>query len=83
MKISKSQLQQAKNDKLITLATKMCLTSAALALHDEFGFGADRLSRFASKFTDIMQEHSDTYDDVALEALIKHANQCGVHISYD
>lgn len=83
MKISKTQIERAKNNKLIILVTKMCLTSATLALNEEFGFGADRLNRFAAKFTEILNEHSNRYDDVALEALIKHAKENGIDVGYD
>ena len=76
MKISKARLQEYKDVKLINLVTKMCLTSATLALHEEFGFGSERLNK-------IMNSHAKTYDDVAYEALIKHAKECGVNIEFD
>lgn len=83
MKISKARLQKYKDVKLINLVTKMCLTSATLALHEEFGFGSERLNKFSERFTKIMNSHAKTYDDVAYEALIKHAKECGVNIEFD
>lgn len=83
MKISKARLQEYKDVKLINLVTKMCLTSATLALHEEFGFGEERLNKFARRFSKIMESHAQTYDDVTYEALIKHAKECGVNVDFD
>ena len=83
MKISKARLQEFKDVKLIKLVTKMCLTSATLALREEFGFGSERLNKFSERFTEIMNSHVKTYDDIAYEALIKHAKECGVNIEFD
>lgn len=83
MKISKAQLQEYKDAKLINLVTKMCLTYATLALHEEFGFGSERLNKFSERFTEIMNSHVKTYDDIAYEASIKHAKECGVNIEFD
>lgn len=83
MKISKARLQEYKDVKLINLVTKMCLASAALALHEEFGFGSERLNKFSERFTETMNSHTKTYDDVTYEALIKHAKECGVNIEFD
>ena len=52
-------------------------------LHEEFGFGSERLNKFSERFTKIMNSHAKTYDDVAYEALIKHAKECGVNIEFD
>lgn len=76
-------MQEYKDVKLINLVTKMCLTSATLALHEEFGFGSERLNKFSERFTEIMNSHVKTYDDIAYEALIKHAKECGVTIEFD
>lgn len=83
MKISKARLQEYKDVKLVNLVTKMCLASATLALHEEFGFGSERLNKFSECFTEIMNSHVKTYDDIAYEALIKHAKECGVTIEFD
>lgn len=83
MKVSKEQIQQYKNQRLIDFVTKMCLASSVLTLNKEFGFGSDRLNKFASCFEKTMADHVNTYDEVAYEALTQHVKDCGININFD
>lgn len=82
MKINKASLQQARERKLADITLQMCFLVTVLVLNGVFGFGKDRLARFTAEFTQTMQDYRNRYDEVTLEALIKHAREKGIEVDW-
>ncbi len=60
----------------------MCFLVAILVLNGVFGFGKERLTKFADEFGKTFYDYRNRYDDVALEALIKHAKEKGIEVDW-
>jgi hypothetical protein len=82
MKISKASLQMAREKKLADLVISMCFLVTVLVLNGVFGFGKERLNRFSEEFAKTMHDYRNRYDDVALEALTKHAREKGIEVNW-
>lgn len=82
MKIRKQALQEARERKLADIIVQMCVLDAVLVLNGEFGFGKERLTRFADEFAKTMTDYRNRYDEVALEALVKHAREKGIELEW-
>lgn len=82
MKISKAYLQQAREKKLADLVISMCFLVTVLTLNGVFGFGKERLNRFSEEFAKTMHDYRNRYDEVALEALTKHAREKGIEVNW-
>ena len=82
MKISKASLQMAREKKLADLVISMCFLVTVLVLNGVFGFGKERLNRFAEEFAKTMHDYRNRYDEVALEALTKHAREKGIEVNW-
>lgn len=82
MKISKAVLQQAREKKLADIVIQMCFLSSVLALNGKFGFGKERLTKFSDEFAQTIKDYRSRYDEVALEALIKHAKEKGIEVDW-
>lgn len=82
MKISKAYLQQAREKKLADLVISMCFLVTVLTLNGVFGFGKERLNRFSAEFAKTMHDYRNRYDEVALEALTKHAREKGIEVNW-
>ena len=82
MKISKAYLQQAREKKLADLVISMCFLVTVLVLNGVFGFGEERLNRFSEEFAKTMHDYRNRYDEVALEALTKHAREKGIEVNW-
>ena len=82
MKISKAHLQQAREKKLADLVISMCFLVTVLTLNGVFGFGKERLNRFSEEFAKTMHDYRNRYDEVALEALTKHAREKGIEVNW-
>lgn len=82
MKIKNAALQQARERKLADIAVSMCFLVTVLVLNGVFGFGKDRLTRFAAEFAKTMKDYRSRYDEVTLEALTKHAKEKGIEVDW-
>lgn len=82
MKISKASLQAAREKKLADLVISMCFLVTVLVLNGVFGFGKERLNRFSEEFAKTMHDYRNRYDEVALEALTKHAREKGIEVNW-
>ena len=82
MKINKAALQIAREKKLADIVVQMCFLVTILVLHGVFGFGKERLTRFAEKFAQKIKEYRNRYDEVALDALISHAKSLGIEVDW-
>ena len=82
MKIKPQSLQEARERKIVEIAVKMCMLASLLELNGEFHFGKDRLPKFANGVTKTMQDYNNRYDEVALDALIKHAKEKGIEVDW-
>ena len=82
MKISKASLQVAREKKLADLVISMCFLVTVLTLNGVFGFGKERLNRFSEEFAKTMHDYRNRYDEVALEALTKHAREKGIEVNW-
>ena len=82
MKINKQALQIAREKKLADIVIQMCFLTTVLVLNGKYGFGKKRLSEFSEEFGNTMKEYRSRYDEVALEALIKHARAKGIEVDW-
>ena len=82
MKINKQALQIARERKLADIVIQMCFLTTVLVLNGKYGFGKKRLSEFSEEFGNTMKEYRSRYDEVALEALIKHAKAKGIEVDW-
>lgn len=82
MKINKQALQVARERKLADVVIQMCFLTTVLVLNGKYGFGKKRLSEFSEEFGNTMKEYRSRYDEVALEALIKHAKAKGIEVDW-
>ena len=82
MKIRKASLQEAREKKLADIVIQMCFLTTVLVLNGKYGFGKERLTRFADEFAQTMKDYRNRYDEVALEALIKHAREKGIEVDW-
>lgn len=82
MKIRKASLQEAREKKLADIVIQMCFLVTILVLNGKFGFGKERLTRFSDEFAKTMTDYRNRYDDVTLEALVKHAKQKGIEVDW-
>ena len=82
MKINKQALQVARERKLADIVIQMCFLTTVLVLNGKYGFGKKRLSEFSEEFGNTMKEYRSRYDEVALEALIKHAKAKGIEVDW-
>ena len=82
MKIKRQSIQEAREKKLADLVISMCLLVTVLVLNGVFGFGKERLNRFSEEFAKTMHDYRNRYDEVALEALTKHAWEKGIELNW-
>jgi hypothetical protein len=82
MKISKASLQVAREKRLTDIVVQMCFLVTVLVLNGKYGFGKERLTRFSEEFAQTMKDYRSRYDDVALEALTKHAREKGIEVNW-
>ena len=82
MKINKQALQIAREKKLADIVIQMCFLTTVLVLNGKYGFGKKRLSEFSEEFGNTMKEYRSRYDEVALEALVKHAKAKGIEVDW-
>lgn len=82
MKINKQALQVARERKLADIVIQMCFLTTVLVLNGKYGFGKKRLSEFSEEFGNTMKEYRSRYDEVALEALVKHARAKGIEVDW-
>ena len=82
MKISKAALQIAREKRLADIVVQMCFLVTVLVLNGKYGFGKERLTRFSDEFAKTMTDYRNRYDDVTLEALVKHAKQKGIEVDW-
>ena len=82
MKISKVMLQKKREEKLVDIAVSMCFLVSVLVLHGKYGFGKQRLQEFSKEFAQTMKDYRNRYDEVALEALTKHAKEKGIEVDW-
>jgi hypothetical protein len=82
MKIKQKTLQAAREKKLADIVVSMCFLVTILVLNGVFGFGKDRLQRFAEEFAKTFHDYRNRYDEVALEALTKHAREKGIEVDW-
>ena len=82
MKINKQALQVARERKLADIVIQMCFLTTVLVLNGKYGFGKKRLSEFSEEFGNTMKEYRSRYDEVALEALVKHAKAKGIEVDW-
>lgn len=76
----KANVQRAIQEARLDHAIMCCFYTAILTLNGEFGFGEQRLQRFAKEFGNTMKDYRDRYDEVTLDALKKHALEKGIRI---
>lgn len=82
MKIRKASLQEARERKLADTVIQMCFLTTVLVLNGKYGFGKERLTRFSDEFAQTIKDYRNRYDEVALEALIKHAKEKGIEVDW-
>lgn len=82
MKISKERLQRAREEKAVDITVQMSFLVTALVLNGAFGFGKERIQRFASEYAKTMKDYRNRYDEVTLEALTKHAKEKGIEVAW-
>ena len=82
MKINKAALQIAREKKLADIVIQMCFLITILVLNGKFGFGKERLTRYADEFAQTMKDYRNRYDEVTLEALTKHAKEKGIEVDW-
>ena len=82
MNIKKKYLQEAREKKLADIVVQMCFLTTVLVLNGKYGFGKKRLSEFSEEFGDTMKEYRNRYDEVALDALVKHAREKGIEVEW-
>lgn len=82
MKIRKASLQEAREKKLADIVIQMCFLTTVLVLNGKYGFGKEGLTRFSDEFAQTTKDYRSRYDDVALEALIKHAKEKGIEVDW-
>lgn len=82
MNISRQRIQRAREEALVDVTVQMCFLVTVLVLNGIFGFGKERIQRFASEFSKTMKEYRNRYDEVTLEALTKHARQKGIEVDW-
>ena len=65
----------------VNTATEFVMLAALVVLHDDFGFGADRATRFVNATSAVLDEYSDRYGaDSLLQALRSKAKEKGIEI---
>ena len=82
MKINKASLQIAREKKLADIVVKMCFLVTVLVLNGKYGFGKERLAKFSEEFGNTMKDYRNRYDDVTLDALVKHAKEKGIEVDW-
>ena len=83
MNIKKKYLQEAREKKLADIVVQMCFLITILLLNDKKrGYGKKRLTEFAEDFAQTIKDYRDRYDEVALDALIKHAKEKGIEVDW-
>lgn len=82
MKISKASIQVAREKRLTDIVVQMCFLVTVLVLNGKYGFGKERLTRFSEEFAQTMKDYRSRYDEVALEALTKHAREKGIEVNW-
>ena len=82
MNIKKAYLQEAREKKLADIVVQMCFLTTVLVLNGKYGFGKERLSKFSEEFGNTIKEYRNRYDEVALDALIKHAREKGIEVDW-
>lgn len=82
MKIKRANIQRAREEKLVDIVLSMCFLVAVIVLNGQFGFGKERLNRFAEEFGKTFHDYRNRYDEVALEALTKHAREKGIEVDW-
>lgn len=82
MNIKKKYLQEAREKKLADIVVQMCFLTTVLVLNGKYGFGKERLSKFSEEFGNTIKEYRNRYDEVALDALIKHAKEKGIEVDW-
>lgn len=82
MKIKEAALRIARERKLADIVVQMCFLVTILVLNGVFGFGKERLTRFSDEFAKTMKDYRNRYDEVTLEALIKHAKAKGIEVDW-
>lgn len=82
MKINKQALQIARERKLADIVIQMCFLTTVLVLNGKYGLGKKRLTEFSEDFAQTMKDYRNRYDEVALEALTKHAREKGIEVDW-
>jgi hypothetical protein len=82
MKINKAALQIAREKKLADIVVQMCFLVTVLVLNGKYGFGKERLTRFSEEFGNTMMDYRNRYDEVTLDALVKHAKEKGIEVDW-
>ena len=82
MKIKEAALRIAREKMLADTVIQMCFLVTILVLNGVFGFGKERLTRFSDEFAKTMKDYRNRYDDVTLEALVKHAKAKGIEVDW-
>ena len=82
MNIKKKYLQEAREKKLADIVVQMCFLTTVLVLNGKYGFGKERLSKFSEEFGNTIKEYRNRYDEVALDALVKHAREKGIEVEW-
>lgn len=82
MNIPKALVQRAREERMADITLQMCLLSAVLTLNGKYGFGKKRLQEFVTEFGQTIKDYRGRYDEVALDALIKHAKEKGIEVNW-
>ena len=82
MNIPKHLIQKRREEKAVDITVQMSFLVTALVLNGAFGFGKERIQRFASEYAKTMKDYRKRYDEVTLEALQKHAKEKGIEVAW-
>lgn len=82
MNISKKRIQRAREEMAVDITVQMSFLVTALVLNGAFGFGKERIQRFAAEYAQTMRDYRNRYDEVTLEALTKHAKAKGIEVEW-
>lgn len=82
MNISKQRIQRAREEMAVDITVQTSFLVTALVLNGVFGFGKERIQRFATEYAQTMRDYRNRYDEVTLEALTKHAKAKGIEVEW-
>jgi hypothetical protein len=81
MKISRGRLNMAREERLVDITVQMCVYAFVLVMNGR-GYGKQRLTEILNEFGQTIKEYRGRYDEVALEAMQKHAKAKGIEVDW-